>query len=115
MSRELPNELEERRFIRLLTGAADAVPPLHEVEVETFVRVAVTRPRVEGARRRSFLRRPQLLGAAAVAAVAVLAVVLPTSSEESERHRALPSTGLVAFPEGSALSLLLSRPGHGRV
>ena len=114
MSRELPNELEERRVIRMLAGGADAVPPLHEAEVETLVRVAVARPRVDGARHRSFLGRPQLLGAAAVAAAAVLAVALPTSSEEPERHRALPSTGLVAFPEGSALSLLLSRPSHGR-
>ena len=114
MSRDFPNELEERRVIRMLAGAADAVPPLHEIEVETLVRVAVTRPRVDVARRRSFLRGPQLLGAAAVAAVAVLTVVLPMSSEEPEPHRASPSTGLVAFPEGSALLLLLSRPGHGR-
>jgi len=114
VSPQLLNELEERRVIRMLAGAADAVPPLHEAEVETFVRVAVTRPRVTGDRRRSFLRGPQLFSAAAVAAVAVLAVTLPTSSGEPERHHASPSTGLVAFPEGSALSLLLSRRSHGR-
>jgi len=111
VSRELPNEVEERRIIRMLAGAADAVAPLHEVEMDTLVRVAVTRLHADGARHRW---RSRLLSAGAVAAVAVLAVVLPTSAEEHERPSVLPSTGLVAFPEGSALSLLLSPPSHGQ-
>ena len=118
MSREIPNELEERRVIRLLAGAADAVRPLHDVEVETLVRVSAARSIAHPARRRLFLRRPQLLTAAALAAASVLALTLPMRGHEAEPHSTSPPVGFaahpVAFPEGSALSLLLSRPTEKR-
>jgi hypothetical protein len=111
VSPELPDELEERRVIRLLAGAAETIPPLHDVEVETFVRLAAVPPGSRRASRRNYPRRPHLLTAAAAACV--LAAVLPMRQPESSRP-STPSSGIaahtVAFPEGSALSLLLSRP-----
>ena len=105
----VPNELEERRVIRLLTGAAEAVPPLHGVEVNTLVRLAA-RPSARP-RRRLELRRTPLLTAAAAACA--LAALLPLHQHEPDRP-ASSSPGVAAptaaFPEGSALSLLLSRP-----
>ena len=117
MSRELPNELEERRVIRLLAGAAEAVPPLHEAEIERVVRLAAAPARSHLSRRRAILRqRWSLLGAAAAAAV--LAVLLPIRQHEPDHHSTSPSSSstarLVSFPEGSALSLLLSRPSEKR-
>ena len=107
------NELEERRVIRLLTGAADTVPPLHDVEVVALVRLAA-RPSARP-RRRVELRRPPLLTAAAAACA--LAALLPLHRHEPGRP-ASSSTGVAAppaaFPEGSALSLLLSRPDERR-
>ena len=118
MSREIENELEERRVIRLLGGAAEAVAPLHEAEVATLLRTAVARPRTARARRHAFSRRPQLLSVAGVAAAAALALMLPVSQPEPERRASSPPASLqaplVVFPEGSALSLLLSLPGERR-
>jgi hypothetical protein len=110
MSRELTNELEERRVVRLLAGAADAVPPLADSEVETLILRVQTRP---DRRRRPSGSRLHVLSVAAVAAVIALAVSLPTRSQPSGQPAggASPAAGLVAFPEGSALQLLLSRPG----
>ena len=112
MSRELPNELEERRVIRLLAAAAHAVPPLHDVEAETFSRLAVARQGAPRPFRRFAPRRPPLLAAAAAASV--LAVVLPMRQHEPQRPTR-PAGGaapIVSFPEGSALSLLLARPSE---
>lgn len=113
MSREIPNEIEERRVIRLLAGAAEAIPPLHEVELEALLRAAAARPSAQRRRGRSFPRRPHLLSAAAVAAVVALTVTLPLREEVPERRSSSPPVRvhahLAAFPEGSALSLLLAR------
>lgn len=113
MSRERPNELEERRVIRLLSGAADAVPALHDVEVETLVRLAAAPPGARRARRRFPLPRASLLAAAAAA---VVALVLPLGPRESDPPQS--SSGVaaatVSFPEGSALALLLTPPSERR-
>ena len=118
MSREIENELEERRVIRLLGGAAEEVAPLHDVEVEALLRTAVARPRATRARRHRFSRRPQLLSMAGVAAAAALALLLPVSQPEPDRRSssppASPQEQLVVFPEGSALSLLLTLPDERR-
>jgi hypothetical protein len=110
----LPNELEERRVIRLLTGAAGAVPPLHDVEVETLVRFAA-RPSTTRLRRHVVVRRLPLLAAAAAS---VLAAMLPLRQHEPAGRPASASAGNAAdalrFPEGSALSLLLARPSERR-
>ena len=113
MSREITNEIEERRVIRLLAGAAEAVPELHEVELEALLRGTAARPCVRRRRGRLLPRRPHLLSAAAVAAVVALTVTLPLREEAPERRSSSPparvDVHLAAFPEGSALSLLLSR------
>ena len=118
MSREIPNEIEERRVIRLLAGAAEATQPLHDVDVEALLRGAHARPCAHRPRRRSFPRRPHLLSAGAVAAAVALAVLLPVRQQQHERRpSAQPASvdaHLAAFPEGSALSLLLSRNGEKR-
>ena len=113
MNRELPNELEERRVIRLLAVAADAVPPLHDVEVETLARIAAARPPTGRSLRHFAPRRPSLLAAAAAATV--LAVVLPLRQHEPQRpFSPAGAAPTVSFPEGSALSLLLTRPSERR-
>ena len=117
MSREITNEVEERRVIRLLGGAADAIPSLDEVEVSALLRARAADSRVRGARRRSFARRPHLLPVGAAAASAALAVLLPLQLHDAEQPSTATSrvqADLVAFPEGSALSLLLSRQGERR-
>ena len=106
------NELEERRVIRLLAGAAEAVPALHEAEVKTLVRLAAAPgPRRD---RHRFVERGRSLVAAAAAAACMLAALHPFGGPAGERHQAPAPSGtaasLIAFPEGSALSLLLSRP-----
>ena len=117
MSRGITNEVEERRIIRLLGGAAEAIPPLDEGEVAAFAAGASGGHRCTGARRRSFPRRAHLLSAGAVAAATAVAVILPLQTQEAEQPRAAPNrvhADLVAFPEGSALSLLLARHGERR-
>ena len=112
MSREITNEVEERRVIRLLGGAADAIPPLDEVEVSALLRARASDSPARRARRRSFPRRTHVLSVGAVAAATALAVLLPLQTHDAERPSAATSrvqAALVAFPEGSALSLLLSR------
>ena len=117
MSRAIHDELEERRVIRLLAGAAEAIPPLAEVEVEDALgRAADARATVRSVRRRRFLRQP--LSVAAVAAAVALAALLPMRQQQPKGPTSSPPVAveaqLVAFPEGSALSLLLSRPGERR-
>jgi len=117
LSREIPNEIEERRVIRLLAEAAEATQPLHDVDVEALLRGAYTRPCAHRPRSRSFPRRPHLLSAGAVAAAVALAVLPMRQQEHERRPSAQPASvdvHLVAFPEGSALSLLLSRNGEKR-
>ena len=111
MRGDRPNELEERRVIRLLAGAAEAVAPLHEAEVKTLVRLAAA-PGPRRDRQRLATRGRPLLAAAAAACM--LVALQPFGRPASERHPTPSSSGtaasLIAFPEGSALSLLLSRP-----
>ncbi len=109
----LPNELEERRVIRLLAAAVDAVPPLHDAEVETLVRLAAASPSSRRPRRRSGPGRRTLL-AAAVAATALVAVLPIHRHEPPPPSTAGDASPLVSFPEGSALSLLLMRPVERR-
>lgn len=117
MSREITNELEERRVIRLLGAAADGIPHLDEVEVAALLRAPAAGARARRTRTRSFPRRGHLLSAGAVAAATTLTVILPLRIYDAEQPSAATSrvhADLVAFPEGSALSLLLSRQGERR-
>ena len=117
MSREITNEIEERRVIRLLGGAADAIQPLDEVDVSALLRGSAAGHRARRARRRSFPRRLHLLSGGAVAAATALAVILPlrrTTPISRAQPPVVSTRDLVAFPEGSALSLLLSRQGERR-
>lgn len=114
MSQELGTEFEERRVARLLTRAADAITPLSDVELAALARRAAARPTTTAARSRWPGHRPQVLSVAAAAAAVALAVSLPIRSQEAS-HRTGPTLAsadyLAAFPEGSALQLLLSRRG----
>jgi hypothetical protein len=119
LSREVRNEVEERRVIRLLAGAAEAIPPLQEPEVDAALARVVAAGASGHRARRSFVpRRPHLLSVAAVAAAAALVAVLPASLRESRPAGGSSPAGVdayeVSFPEGSALSLLLSRPVERR-
>lgn len=102
------NELQERRVIRLLSDAADAVDslPSHEVgELLDRATLGVT------TRRRTNRHARDLLAAAAAAAVLLgttLAAGVP-GSQHSPSGAA--RTQLDTFPEGSALHLLLARAG----
>ena len=115
MSRTIPNEIEERRVIRLLAGAAEPIPALDEGEVEALFRGTAARPCAQSPRKSSFRGRPHLLSVAAAAAAVALALTLPVRRDEPEHGSSSPRVGsaphLVAFPEGSALTLLLSRAG----
>ena len=115
MSGQLGNEFEERRVARLLTRAAEAITPLSEVEQAMLARDAAAGLRAHPSHRRSFARRRHVLSVAAVAAVAALAVSLPIRSQGTEPRSPATSSDvgeyLAAFPEGSALELLLSRRG----
>lgn len=100
------NELEERRVIRLLDGVADAVEPLPVHDVSDLLHTATLGV---GARRRSRLRRPDLLATAAAAVLIVgtaLATGVPGSPPRSSGQAGAPA--VASFPEGSALHLLLS-------
>ena len=116
MSREITNEVEERRVIRLLGGAAEAIPPLDALEVSALLRASAAGQRVRRARRRSFPRGAHLLTAAAVAAATGLAAIFPRlhDAEQPSAATSRVHADLIAFPEGSALSLLLSRQGERR-
>jgi hypothetical protein len=115
LSPEVANEFEERRVARLLAGAAEAIAPLSDVEVETLVRGARSRLYARRGRRRSRGRRRHVFSVAAVAAAAAIAVSLPIGGQESEPRSGPASTAvggnLASFPEGSALLLLLSQRG----
>jgi hypothetical protein len=117
MSREITDEVEERRVIRLLGGAADAIPPLDALEVSALLRGSAAGQRARRGRRRSFPRGTHLLTAAAVAAATGLAAILQLRLHDAEQPSAATSrvhADLIAFPEGSALALLLSRQGERR-
>jgi hypothetical protein len=115
MNDPFPNEVEERRVIRLLADAADDVTPLSGQEVDELLRAATGgRPRL--VRRRPVARRLQQLSAAAVAAVAIVVGSLAVTA--SQPQGAATDSGsadarLASFPEGSALRLLLSIHSNG--
>jgi hypothetical protein len=96
------NEVEERRVIRLLQEAANAVPPLSEVEVGTLLDAA---GRGVAPGRTCRLPTRALLAAAAAAAV----VAGTTVGSSTPGPGPAPATAqLASFPEGSALQLLIS-------
>jgi hypothetical protein len=112
-----PNEVEERRVIRLLAEVADDVTPLFGREVDELVQRAMGgRPRP--VRRPPLARRFQHLSAAAAAIAVVVGGSLALTA--SQPQGAAPDSGsadarLASFPEGSALGLLLSsHPNEGR-
>jgi hypothetical protein len=114
VSQELGTDFEERRVARLLTRAADAITPLSDVELAALARRAAVRPVTNTARRRWPGRRPQVFSVAAAAAAVALAVSLPIRSQEAADRTGPTSASadyLAAFPEGSALQLLLSQHG----
>jgi hypothetical protein len=119
MNDPFPNEVEERRVIRLLADAADDVTPLSVGEVDELLRSAIGgatggRPRL--VRRRPVARRlQQLLAAGAAAAVVASGSLALTASQPQGAATDSGSTDarLASFPEGSALRLLLSIHSNG--
>jgi hypothetical protein len=115
MNGPCPNEVEERRVIRLLAEAADDVTPLSGQEVDELLQTATGgRPRL--VRRRPLARRLQHVSAAAAAAAIVVSGGLALTA--SQPQGAATDSGstdarLASFPEGSALRLLLSIHSNG--
>ena len=119
MNDPFPNEVEERRVIRLLADVGDHIAPLTGREVDELLRSAIDgasggRPRL--VRRRPVARRLQHLGAAAAAVAVVISGSLVLTA--SQPHGAATDSGstdarLASFPEGSALRLLLSIHSNG--
>jgi hypothetical protein len=115
MTHFCPNEVEERRVIRLLADAADDVTPLSSREVAELLHAAGRgRPRL--VRRRPVARRVQQVSAAAAAAAVVVGGSLALTA--SQPHGAATDSGstdarLASFPEGSALRLLLAIHSNG--
>lgn len=107
MSNGRPTDLEERRVMRLLAGAADEVVPLAPGAVERALRDATRGPsRVHRPR----LRLHHLVAAAAAVAVALgstLGLVAP-QPQRPPAGTVSAEVGLASFPEGSALRLLLA-------
>jgi len=110
-----PNEVEERRVIRLLAGAADDLAPLSRREVDGLLHTAMGgRPRP--VRRRPLARRLQQVGAAAAAAAVVVSgslVLTASQPQGTAPHSGSTDARLASFPEGSALRLLLSIHSNG--
>jgi hypothetical protein len=115
MNDPFPNEVEERRIIRLLADAADDVSPLSGREVDELLHTATGGlPRL--VRRRPVARRLQQISAAAAAAAAVVvgSLVLTASQPQGAANDSGSTDArLAAFPEGSALRLLLSINSNG--
>jgi hypothetical protein len=108
------DELEERRVIRLLDGAAADVPELGAAEIARLLEGA--RRRRHATRRVGVAHRVRVLApaaaAAALAAVALGGLSIPGSASRDERA---PTTthGALVFPEASALELLLAHRRSG--
>ena len=118
MNGPCPNEVEERRVIRLLADAADDVTPLSGVEVYGLLRSAIDgasggRPRL--VHRRPLTRRLLPVVAAAAAALLVSGGLVVTASQPQGAATDAGSTDaqVASFPEGSALRLLLSIHSNG--
>jgi hypothetical protein len=110
-----PNEVEERRVIRLLSDAAADVAALPEREVDVLLESAK-----RGVANRRGSRRPgarqlnHVIATGVAAAVIIGAAVGSTfsSSGPASREPVTASASLASFPEGSALQLLLSISGN---
>lgn len=112
--RRAHDELEERRVMRLLDGAAADAPELAPAEVARLLE------RARG--RRSTTRRPAMAAlrarvlAPVAAAAALAAVVLAggtLSGADRDERPATATRGVVVFPEASALELLLEHRRGG--
>jgi hypothetical protein len=110
------DQLEERRVMRLLDGATADVPELTHTEIAALLASArvVRRHKI---RRVAVATHHVRLLAPAAAAAAVAAVVLagggiPGHAPRDERSPTA-TTGVVVFPEASALELLLEHRRGG--
>jgi ferric-dicitrate binding protein FerR (iron transport regulator) len=111
-----PNEIEERRVMRLLGDAAAEVAPLPEHDVDSILRAATGGvPRAVRRRRPLARHLHHAVAACAAAAVVISSSLALTSSEPQEAaNRSGPTdVRLASFPEGSALRLLLSIQANG--
>ncbi len=103
----MSDDLELERLRASLGALAAGVEAPDDDELARMARAASAAPRPAAPR---FGRRPApaaLVGLAASAAVAVLAVTT-LGSDPGSRNGATGTTDLVSFPEGSALRLLTS-------
>jgi hypothetical protein len=103
------NEVEERRVIRLLVRMADDVPALGDDEIQRALGSASVPARIVSGHVRS--RRPaRCFSAVAAAAMAAFALLAQLDAPPAERSSSAASgtASAAAFPEGSALGLLLS-------
>ena len=106
MRAEHTNEVEERRVIRMLARLAEDVPALPDHEIQRAVAAVPARAMP---RRGRSLRPARCFSAVAAAAVIALAFVVhfeASAGRASSVDSRSASAG--AFPEGSALQLLLS-------
>ena len=116
MSGSCPNEVEERRVIRLLADAAADIAPLPEREVDALLTAATGGSARPVRRRRPVARQLQHAVAVAAAAVVVISSSLTLTSSEPQPASSRPGATdarLASFPEGSALRLLLSISANG--
>lgn len=116
MSGISPNEVEERRVMRLLADAADDVAPLPQHEVDALISAATGVFARPARRRRPVARQLQqaVAAAAAVAAVIGSSLVLTSSQPQpASTQSGATDARLASFPEGSALRLLLSIRANG--
>ena len=117
MSGVCPNEVEERRIMRLLSAAAADIAPLPQGDVAELLHSATAGAARVGRRRRPVGRHLQHF--VAVGAAAAIAISFGVALTSSQPQRAASRTSgadaaLTSFPEGSALRLLLSVRGNGR-
>jgi hypothetical protein len=107
MTRKLvnENEIEERRVIRLLAELAADVPALPDDQLYSFPAA----PASARSRRRRFHAPARYLPAVAAAAVLAIGVSVQVQGSASRPSSAddRGSAELVAFPEGTALGLLI--------
>jgi ferric-dicitrate binding protein FerR (iron transport regulator) len=111
-----PNELEERRVMRLLADAAADVAPLPQRDVDAMLGVATGATTRPVRRRRPVARQLQHAVAVAAAAAVVISSSLALTSSEPQPASSGPGASdarLASFPEGSALRLLLSIRANG--
>ena len=116
MSGICPNEVEERRVMRLLADAAADVAPLPQHDVDALLTAARRGSARPVRRRRPVARQLQHAVAVAAAAAVVISSSLALTSSEPQSTSSRPGATdvrLASFPEGSALRLLLSIRANG--